>query len=158
MKRTIILFMLMIASVMAESIQPMACDPFAPSAEFEEGADICFYGTGFDEPVDLALRDKATEEEVGTIIDADVDNGVLSTVFSGRFFENVKAGIYRLFINLRDRDLEYSEDIVVRGQMADDDDDDDDDPTDPSVPEFGTIAAGLGLIGAGAYAARRRRI
>jgi len=145
------------SSVMAAWIQPVDCDSlfndqFIPSINFDEPADICFYGSDYHvETVEVSL----SGENSYVLADVIITNGVLSSIADGsrNYFEDVVCGEYTLRVRSDECEKEYSATVVVN---CDDDDDDDDGPTD-EVPEFSTLAALAVLIGSGLYIKTKRR-
>ncbi|MBN2422144.1 hypothetical protein JXB41_02865 [Candidatus Woesearchaeota archaeon] len=149
--------------VSAQSVQSMNCDSFSPETEFQEGDDICFYGTGFEGEnvtVSLKVQDSLNDNEEA-IYDSKYasvpESGVLSSLFGENgFFGEVAAGIYRMVVNTFNKgNVEYGEDIIVNGEQEEPEEPNPE--PDPEVPEFGTIAAGLALFGAGLYIRKKRR-
>ncbi|MFH0875873.1 MAG: hypothetical protein V1859_08090 [archaeon] len=159
-------FFLILNIVNAASVQPMDCEPFDNSdSNYEEGENICFYGTGFapDSEVDIALENTDdSKESYGISALQTSKTGVLSSLFKGlnNMFTGVTGGIYKLIVSHSDKKTEYAKDIVVEGVNDDDgsDGEDNGEPGEPAIPEFSTIAAGLALIGAGFYANKKRQV
>ena len=165
---SLLALLLMVSLVSAQSIAPLDCDKlfnekeFVSGTEYEEYADICFYGTGYDEDtVTLSLK----SQDMTYSEDFETSNGVLSSLVKGveQFFTNVAKGVYRLYADVTGEDIEFAKDIIVTGETSSEGgsgggSDENDNGSDAEVPEFSTIAAGITLLGAGLIIKKRRQV
>ncbi len=154
---SLIIFLVILASVSAQHVAPLDCDKlftgeFESRTEFEELADICFYGSGFeDESVKVRLEGETDYE-----LDAEVSNGVIGSIVGGvkNFFQDIVAGVYNMVVVERESNYEYPTNITVTGEQEEPPEE----PEEPDeIPEFSTIAAIGALAGAGYYIHKRRK-
>jgi len=120
--------------VSAQWIQSSECSSYDPETVFWSPADICFYGSGFEQydTVDVSLGSYELN-------DVEVSNGIVSSFIDGDEFNNIPEGDYDLVVE----DVQYSEKIHVYAQGE--------------IPEFSTLTA-LMVIGlAGLFVALRRK-
>ena len=153
MKLTIPIFLMVMLVVPAYAafIETVNCndllnlDTFTPQTTFNEPAEVCFYGSGFEgSSVDIELHNA----DHYFSLNADVTNGVITSVHSGDLFSNVPKGVYVIGIV---EGFENYEPVIVLGA-------DEVPPPNGEVPEFGALAAGAVLAGAGLYLANRRKV
>lgn len=167
-KMLIYAFLMLIASalVQAGAIHPFECDGTANNT-FEEGGDLCVYGTGFqaNQIVDVYVVKDHDSYITGQLLNPEVEKTEVTITTKGilaltKVWTAVKKGFFDLIADTN-RDGKYDKNdvtnvgsgygFVVNGAETGGN------QTNGEVPEFSTVTALLALIGANYFIWKKRR-
>ena len=155
----VLIVLTLIVPVYGSFIESLNCDDlfsdtFTPQRIFNEPAEVCFYGSGYDtDSVSVNLENTDNSYSVAV----PVTHSIVTSV-SGKYFSGIQAGEYEFSVTYGEGQVINVETVVVLGD--EDPNNETEEPVEQPVdeiPEFSTIFAAVILAGAGLYIKARRK-